>query len=337
MIKVRFTDSWGLDLNAVLAQHTPEGKQQWGNVLFTADPIPDADYIIILNSPPQDMKVNVSPDRLWCGIGEPGISHYRYLHNNRKEYSRVYGCDEQAAQNFKNYILSIPILDRWKVNRSYDFLNNSDNIPEKINNLSWITSNKGKHRRRKGLKYRLDFLERIMKSNVDFDLYGKGFQFVEDKWDAIAPYRYTIAFENHISNHYWSEKLTDILVCETMPIYIGSKKITQYFPEDCMVIINPDDKYVFERINDIIHSDLREQNLAAIKTAKDLVLNKYNMLKFFSDEIEKHAASIIPAKKTEIKIKHVSLRYPYWIYDEAVWRWPYCLFQNIRMMMRKKI
>jgi hypothetical protein len=42
----------------------------------------------------------------------------------------------------------------------------------------------------------MKFLRKIQKNNLEFDLYGRGFCSIEDKWDGLAPYRYSLAIEN---------------------------------------------------------------------------------------------------------------------------------------------
>ena len=59
-----------------------------------------------------------------------------------------------------------------------------------------------------GHRYRLEFLRRL-REHIDLDLYGRGFAPIEDKWQALAPYRYSIAFENAAAPYYFTEKIMD--------------------------------------------------------------------------------------------------------------------------------
>lgn len=59
-----------------------------------------------------------------------------------------------------------------------------------------------------GHKKRLDFLK-YLQGSVDFDRFGRGVKDLEDKWDGLAPYRYSVAFENCSSSHYWTKKLIE--------------------------------------------------------------------------------------------------------------------------------
>ncbi len=42
-----------------------------------------------------------------------------------------------------------------------------------------------------------------MRDQIAFDLYGRGFRHIDDKWEGIAPYRYSIAFENSLATSYF--------------------------------------------------------------------------------------------------------------------------------------
>ena len=139
----------------------------------------------------------------------------------------------------------------------------------------------------KGHRDRLAFLERI-KGKLAFDLYGRGFRFVEDKWDGLAPYRYAIAVENHSNPYYWSEKLFDCFLAWTMPIYYGCTEITRYFPAEAMVQIDINDPDAVERIREAVASDRWRRNRDAIAHARELVLNSYQFFPFFARAIKAH-------------------------------------------------
>jgi hypothetical protein len=63
----------------------------------------------------------------------------------------------------------------------------------------------------------------------EIDLWGFGWNPLHDKRDAIDPYRYTLAIENDLSEHYWTEKLSDAILGYSIPIYSGATKVQNYF------------------------------------------------------------------------------------------------------------
>ena len=175
------------------------------------------------------------------------------------------------------------------VERSVDQLLAMSEVP-KSKSLSWVTSNKSDL---DGHRKRLNFLDGL-KREVPFDLFGNGFQRLADKWDGVAPYRYSIAFENTIAPLYFTEKLMDCFVCHTLPLYYGAPDILQHFPAKSMILIDPDDPAIFERIKENIASDLWRERLPYLLEAKELVLKKYNSfnrLAAFLNEAAREPAS----------------------------------------------
>ena len=61
------------------------------------------------------------------------------------------------------------------------------------------------------------------------DSFGRGFVAVEHKAEALAQYAFSIAIENSQQDTYFTEKLIDCFSTGTVPIYWGTRKISEYF------------------------------------------------------------------------------------------------------------
>jgi hypothetical protein len=72
----------------------------------------------------------------------------------------------------------------------------------------------------------------------DVHCFGKCIREIPEKRDAIASYRFSIAMENTTSDHYFSEKLVDCLLLETIPIYFGCPSIGDLFDTRGMLLFN---------------------------------------------------------------------------------------------------
>lgn len=88
--------------------------------------------------------------------------------------------------------------------------------------------------------YRHELVKRILDSDLDIDIYGRGCErykcndkrlkgIFERHNDMLDDYDYHICIENYSSPHYFSEKIMDPLICNTVPIYLGCTKIEEYF------------------------------------------------------------------------------------------------------------
>lgn len=280
MALVRIVKSWP---RPDLMRQTPGGKGIWDGFQFTLEPIEKCDYLIVLNRPSQDTTVQCPPQHVWAVMQEPPSGQLALMHRGDRSYRRVYTSDDTLQG--QRYIQSQPALP-WHVNRDYDFLVQCG-IPEKRRTLSWITSNAAVLQ---GHRDRLGFLDQI-RDKLEFDLYGKGIRYIEDKWDGLAPYRYSLAVENFSNPYYWSEKLADCFLAWAMPIYYGCTRISAYFPSEAMVCIDIHDPLAIDKIRETVSSDLWRRNLDAIAQARRLVLDRYQLFPLVAKEIRHHESN----------------------------------------------
>ena len=71
---------------------------------------------------------------------------------------------------------------------------------------------------------------------LDLDALGGGYQPFEHKRDGLAPYRYSVVIENVRERNYFSEKLIDAILCETVPIYLGCPNIADFLDPAGMIL-----------------------------------------------------------------------------------------------------
>jgi hypothetical protein len=263
-----------------LMRQTPGCKGEWGGIQFSFDPIERCDYVIILNHPSQDTTVICPPHHIWAIMQEPPTGSFYWLHRGDVHFWRVYTSDHHLRG--KRYVHAPPALP-WHINKDFDYLTRCG-VPDKKRDLSWITSNKASLQ---GHQDRMRFLQSVQ-GELELDLFGRGFQYIEDKWEVLAPYRYSLAVENFRNPYYWSEKLVDCFLSWTMPIYYGCTRISEFFPSEAMVCIDVHDPQAPDKIKEVVASDLWRRNLDAIAEARRLVLEKYQLFPFVAGEIQKH-------------------------------------------------
>lgn len=98
------------------------------------------------------------------------------------------------------------------------------------------------------------------------------------KESAFFEYKYALAIENGQTPHYFSEKIIDPILCWTTPIYWGCSNISKYFPKGSFVEIKDLNEGVGSQVASIIESQHHEENMDALAEARDLILNKYNLI-----------------------------------------------------------
>lgn len=297
---VRLVTSWDYP---PLMQQTPGGSGMWKGIRFTLEPVTECDYLIVLGMAHEDISVRCPPENVWCLLTEPPNEVFRDWHRANPVYHRVFTQDDSLHGD--RYIHTQPALP-WHVNRSYDELR-AMSIPEKTESLSFLTSFKKAF---SGHKERMDFLGNI-RGKVPFDLVGTtnyytrneketsdseavqkklfsmGYtKVVEQKWDGLAPYRYSLVVENFRGKDYWSEKLTDALLAYTIPLYSGCSNIGDYFPAEAVIPIDIHDPHIADTIRGILESDQWEKRLKAVGEARNKILEQYQLFPFLTSHIQ---------------------------------------------------
>lgn len=169
--------------------------------------------------------------------------------------------------------------------KGYDELIQTTDIP-KTKLLSIITSDKQNmigHRRR--YNFALALKEAL---GEQVDLFGRGVNDFNDKWDVLAPYKYSIAIENCATDDYITEKLADCFLAHTFPFYYGAPNIAKYYsPESYELIDINRPAEAIAKIKKIINEPNHyQQHLPAIIQAKLKYLNHYHTFPIVAELVE---------------------------------------------------
>jgi hypothetical protein len=103
--------------------------------------------------------------------------------------------------------------------------------------MSIMVSDKG---HAPGHKLRHELVQRILRTKLPIDIYGRGCKYYNIKDDRLkgefsevepyTGYKYHVAIENYQTESYFSEKVMNPLLCGVIPIYSGCATIDKYFP-----------------------------------------------------------------------------------------------------------
>jgi len=83
-------------------------------------------------------------------------------------------------------------------------------------------------------------LEWIRKLQGKVDLYGRGFREIDLKEEGLCDYMFSVAIENGQYATYFTEKLLDCFATGTVPIYLGTPDIGDYFNSDGIIALTDD-------------------------------------------------------------------------------------------------
>ena len=172
-------------------------------------------------------------------------------------------------------------LENDSINYTFEDLEKSSQFLKKSKKISFVTSNRTFL---PGHILRIKFLEEIQKRYPNYiDIYGKGFNPIKDKAEAIDPYYFSICIENSNIDNYWTEKIADAFLGYSIPIYYGCRNISSYFSPNSFILIDiKDKKETFSQIEKIIQNTetIYNEKLHSLIESRNKCLYEYNI--FFS-------------------------------------------------------
>lgn len=276
-MKIYFMPVWGDSAETIyntMRMQTPDSKGTWKDMTATID-MAEADYFVV-----QDYTDISPPDKdktYYFAREVPGAGRVDDI-DAIKKFSWIDG----TSYLYTKWVY--PQNDIGGVKMSYDSLVSQAPV-KKSANLICIQS--GKYFL-EGHKKRVDFINRVIWGNTEhIDLCGSirkvlsyggpGEEKVFDKFEKLKDYRYCLAFDNGQHKNYFGTQFTDALLSWTVPIYWGAPNISEFFPEDSYINLDINDSRAFENILDNLGPEDYERRLPAMKKARDLILNKYNI------------------------------------------------------------
>jgi len=166
--------------------------------------------------PRYKIKANIS-----VMIVEPDVVHKIYLLLSKYLNWRFYKIltkNKYLLKNISNssfFYLGSTFLEDW---------HNIDIRKTKMASLIASSQNK-----LVGHKLRHEIAEHIKRNNFNISLIGRGYKPFDKKEDGLKSYRYSIVIENSSEKDYFTEKVIDACLLETIPIYWGAPNIAKYF------------------------------------------------------------------------------------------------------------
>lgn len=286
-----------------LAKRLPGGSLSVGNLRFTVGTTPDTDVVVIQNYLPYDRTIRARKGYIWKWDLEPIVARPVV-----KGYDRVFTHLDIPGDHRVH--TAPPLLDWW-VGKSYDELQ-ALTAPKKTHSISAIASTKDwipGHRQRNAI------IDTLSTAVPEIDLFGQGRKRqLADKWEGLAPYRYSIAIENTSKPDYWTEKIADCFLTYTVPLYYGATNITDYFPEESLIWLPIDDPDEAIRIvRDTLQKDSFDKRLPALKEARRRMLEQYSLFGQLSRRIDAERDLILSSPRVDTVVHGRRIKKGGWI------------------------
>ncbi|TKZ15946.1 hypothetical protein FAP39_16185 [Shimia litoralis] len=161
-------------------------------------------------------------------VVEPEALHGRHLEKLKRSHRRfhkVLSSNEPFLNAIPNGVF-LPFGTTWVPEWS-------DLDVTKTRNVSLIASSK---RDLQGHVLRHDIVTWAQSEGLALDVMGRGYEPFDRKSDGLAPYRFSVVIENVREPNYFTEKLIDAVLCETVPIYWGCPNIERFMDTSGMII-----------------------------------------------------------------------------------------------------
>ncbi len=270
-----------------------------------------SDWLIVNENPYACFYTDIPKERRILFITEPPeiLEHKNFMYY-LEQFGHVVNISEIPGYS-GNMIISNPKLG-WFAGLNGDLSSYGKamnyNVPEKSRLISVISSLKHKTEYH---KKRVAFMRELQKEfSGIIDCYGRGFNPIDDKLNAIAPYKYHVVMENSIHENYWTEKLMDSWACWALPIYCGDPEIIENVPDKKGIeIIDINDVTgSIKKIHEIIDGGIYSSRIEAVKKCRQWALKKSNMYEAACEIIEKYNNDVPKLKTPELFKRMLSSR-----------------------------
>jgi hypothetical protein len=293
---VKLSSPWShTDYRTRLSRNNPSPEYEF--VFDGEDGVTTCDYWIVWGGIKQEKeKAFCSPQNVIYLTDE--VHEQRFFNKHfLEQFAAIVTCRTDIRHR---RVIPTHELNTWIVDRDFDWLYSQKDIP-KSRTLSVISSDQTWL---PGHKLRYAFINKLIGHFKDkIDVYGRGFNPVKDKFDALADYKYSIGIENSVIPGYFTEKIADCFLTHTMPIYFGCPDIEEYFDSGSFSLIDPYDfKSAVEKIEQIIEDDRYADILPLLLEQKKKYLDDYHIF----SKIVKILGREIPlsGKKTTVCLRN---------------------------------
>ncbi len=299
------------------------------------------DVLIVHNRSSYTIRTHLPRCRIVFVAAEPDVIHVyklRYLN----QYGLVLSISDKCLETEKWQTATcwywIAGIDYSETSASvrckgYDYFSTLQ-PGAKRDKISIVTSTKSFtefHRKR------LHFIEELQRQIPEYlELYGRGFDSIGDKSDALIPCKYHLAVENGTGPDTWTEKLADPLLCWAFPFYAGCTNVEDYLPNGSFSYVEVDKpESAARKIIEQLQSGRWERALSDMAEARNRILNKYN-LSYLLVELTRRALGN-PLSKTDIGPTYIWSERSLWPETGARGGLADCLAINAAMLIDRQI
>jgi hypothetical protein len=264
------------------ARQTPAGDGVWGDYQFElVNGRHDADWLIAFDEPHLGCQTDLPRSRRILFRTEPQSIKF-YSADFLNQFGTIVAIDA-CSSFYGTTILSQTALP-WTYGLDFsnpdkalqwDALGTNRSHPAK-GEISVVCSTKNMNINQSRRIRFLDLLKDALGERLT--IYGRGFEPIADKKDAIDGFRYHLVLENNLLAHGWTEKLADPILGGVFPISAGAPNLNDYFDPQgfaCIDITKP--KQAVAQVLNILEQDRAAIAGEAMAENKRRLMFEHNM------------------------------------------------------------
>tara|TARA_R100000231_G_scaffold121435_2_gene91622 strand:- start:868 stop:1812 length:945 start_codon:yes stop_codon:yes gene_type:complete len=297
-IKLKFSSPWDS-----AEENNARVLYNWGKLpnCFELTTGHDYDYLIVLNhsnemySSPKEKNIAVTMEPTWSINSLKDLDKYcghvitcdQKIQGENVHHTFSFLFTHDSRNNIHTNNLCGQTVDEYLENNC--FPENIDS-PDYDKKMSFIVANHGAlagstQPASSNYYIRENLLLKILNSDLDVDIYGKGWSINDSRYKGAPPlkeaalknYKYSICMENSCEEHYISEKFFDCFLNNCIPVYYGCKNIEKAYNKDAFITFDPESANIIDELKNIIEKPI-SWRLSAIQKCKKDYFGKYNLL-----------------------------------------------------------
>ena len=261
-------------------RQTPDGDGHWEQAQFVlADEDGAADWLVVFDDLTAPLRTRVPWSRRMVFLSEPPHMK-RYALRYLNQFGVVVGPVPVGRGYRGRVVMQQPALPwyygvNWKTGTALGW-DAMGRHPVKSRRISVVASAKDW---RPLYRERRRFVEKLKQAlGAELDEFGHGVRPVDDKAEAIAPYRYHVVLENNKVDRFWTEKLADAYLGEAFPIYSGGGELDRDFdPASFATIDVSDSDRAVAAVRGILAADPAAHAQPLLQAMHERVMKEHNV------------------------------------------------------------
>ena len=227
-------------------RQTEDGQGAMGSVRFVLTPQPDGEqprtpcrgsWLVVFDEAPAGFCTTTPRERRILFVTEPPEIK-KYPRSYLGQFGTVVAPFDFRGVERRSMVVGNPCLNwHYGVSRTAQgYASKFSNlaalrnmpIPSKTGLISVICSDKTATAAQRARLVVVNMLREQLGEALH--VYGRGFNPVDDKMSAIAPYKYHLVLENNYLPNFWTEKLSDAWLGWSLPLYLGAPNLGEVCP-----------------------------------------------------------------------------------------------------------